>query len=91
MDDVLVEEAREHQSEQVAGNVGDGGLGGQVDPVQMVDAPMTRIAREQGVGDLGDRELHGATMAEIPQLGQPGENTGKNRGRPGVFPDRGDG
>jgi hypothetical protein len=31
---------------------------------------MVRIAREQGVGDLGDRELHGATMAEIPQLGQ---------------------
>ena len=75
VDDVVIEESWEHQSEQVAGDVGDGGLGGQVDPVQMVDAPMTRIAREQGVGDLGDRELHGATMAEIPQLGQPRENT----------------
>ena len=91
MDDVVVEEAWKHQPEQVAGDVGDGGLGGQVDPVQMVDAPMTRITREQGVGDLGDRELHGATMAEIPQLGQPRENTGENPGRPEVFPDRGEG
>jgi hypothetical protein len=56
----------------------------------MVDAPVSRIAREQGVGDLGDRELHGATMAEIPRLGQSRENTGKNLGRPGVFPDLGE-
>jgi hypothetical protein len=52
---------------------------------------MARIAREQGVGDLGDRKLHGVTMAEIPQLGQPRENPGENPGRPRVFPDWGEG
>jgi hypothetical protein len=57
----------------------------------VIDAPMVRIAREQGVGDLGDRELHGATMEDFSPLGQPRENKGKNQCRPGVFPDWGEG
>jgi hypothetical protein len=62
VNDLVVEEAGEEEPEQLGGDGADGGLVRQVLAVEVVDAAFLRVAREQLIGELSDRDVHAGRM-----------------------------
>lgn len=62
MNDLVVEKTGKQQPEQLGGDGADGGLVRQVFAVEMVDAAFFRVAREQLIGELSDRDVHARRM-----------------------------
>jgi len=67
---LFIEETGEEQPQQIDGDAGDGGLGGQVDAVEMVDAAHPGVRGQQLVGKLSYRDVH---RGSIPQTGGKGK------------------
>ncbi len=54
MNQFLIEKSGEQQPQQITGDVRDGALGRQIFSIQMIDAAVPRIGRDQFVREFGD-------------------------------------
>ena len=63
---LFVKKSGEQQPQQVTGDVRDGALGRQIFPVQMIDAAVPRIGRDQFVREFGDG-FHSKGFTTKPQ------------------------
>ena len=58
MNGAFVKKAGEQKPEQVDGDGSDGGFGGQVLAVEVINATHSRVGNDQLIGELGDRDVH---------------------------------
>ena len=58
----VVEKSGEQQPQQIDGDAGDGALGREIFPVEMIDASHGGVGSQQLIGELGDGDVHARSI-----------------------------
>jgi hypothetical protein len=70
MNHLFIEEPGEQESQQIDRDGGNGGFGGEVLAIEVIDPADLRVGDDQLVGKLGNRRVHGGSIEQGPGKGK---------------------